>query len=778
MFPDVLQNRILRQLLLVIGVLASVVLPGCSRDPKVLRERCISNGNKYFQNGKYRQASILYRRALQFDPKYAEAHYRLGLTAMQLKDYSTAAQSFQRACDLDPSNEDAAIHLAEIYVAAYIANPVLNKHLLSDAKLSVGRILSRNPKSYDGLRLAADIAVASGDRETAIQRLRDANAVKPWQPQTTLALMQNLLAANQVQEAETIGKELISRNKTIAQAYDLLYFVDVRLGQYDKAEEMLKTKMASMPADEPTRLELAAFYYARGRRRDMLGVLDALRSDHKTFPQGNSIAGDFYFRIGDLDSAIQTYREGAKNQPKLSVMFDKRIAETLLAQGHYDQAVQLADKLHRENPKDVEATALHASLLARGNPQQVQSAIAELEALVEKEPGNAMLQMNLGRAYGLKGDRDSLDKAKQHFETSVALHRDSVPPKLALADIQLARGQNREAMQIAEDALRLSPGNVQAQLARSTALAKMGEIAKAREGLKNILHFFPDSNEARLRLATIDFAEKHYADAEAAFLELLRAGDLRGITGVAQCKQAQGQPAAAVQLLQRELAKFPGRADLRLALVDVEYRSGRFQEARAELEELASKNPNSFELQLRLGDVQNRLGDKPAAIQSFGNAHKLRPQDLNAALGLAVELDSSGKIDQARGAYEDVLRIDPENTQALNNLAYIKADEGVDLDLALGYAQRALRHAPNDPGISDTLGLIYIRKKLTGQAVQVLRDLVNREPSNPSFHMHLGMALYDAGEKQQAKKELEAALRHKPSPTEQAKIKDLVARIG
>src|SRR5260370_30037963 len=216
----------LRQVLLVAGVLASVVLPGCSRDPKVLRERCVINGNKYFRNGKYKQASILYRRALQFDPKYAEAHYRLGLTAMQLKDYSTAAQSFQRACDLDPANEDAAIHLAEIYVAAYIANPELNKRLLSDAKLSGGRILTRNPKSYDGLRLAADIAVASGDRETAIQRLREANTVKPWQPDSTLALMRNLVAANRVREAEEIGRELIARNKTVAQAYDLLYFVD------------------------------------------------------------------------------------------------------------------------------------------------------------------------------------------------------------------------------------------------------------------------------------------------------------------------------------------------------------------------------------------------------------------------------------------------------------------------------------------------------------------------------------------------------------------------
>src|SRR5258708_40078870 len=104
----------LRQVLLVIGVLTCLVLPGCSRDPKVLRERCVSNGNKYFQNEKYKQASILYRRALQFDPKYAEAHYRLGLTALPLKDYSTAAQSFQRARDLDSSNEDVAIPLGVI----------------------------------------------------------------------------------------------------------------------------------------------------------------------------------------------------------------------------------------------------------------------------------------------------------------------------------------------------------------------------------------------------------------------------------------------------------------------------------------------------------------------------------------------------------------------------------------------------------------------------------------------------------------------------------------
>ena len=79
----------------------------------------------------------------------------------------------------------------------------------------------------------------------------------------------------------------------------------------------------------------------------------------------------------------------------------------------------------------------------------------------------------------------------------------------------------------------------------------------------------------------------------------------------------------------------------------------------------------------------------------------------------------------------DVLKIDPENAQVLNNLAYIKAEEGVDLDQALGFAQRALRRSPNDPNYTDTLGLIYIRKKLTGQALAIFRE--NFGPDHPAI---------------------------------------------
>jgi tetratricopeptide (TPR) repeat protein len=259
---------------------------------------------------------------------------------------------------------------------------------------------------------------------------------------------------------------------------------------------------------------------------------------------------------------------------------------------------------------------------------------------------------------------------------------------------------------------------------------------------------------------------------------LAKAGDGRGITGMAECKVAQGESGAAAQILEEELAKHPDRDGYRLALSDVRLRMGRLQEARAQLEKVVQRSPGSAEALTRLGTVEAQLGDKQGALENFQKAHQLQPANLTAALSYALLLEDAGKLEQARGAYEELLKADPDNATALNNLAYLKAEEGVDLDQALGYAQHALQRSPQDPNISDTLGLIYIRKKLTSQAVQVLRDLVTRVPDNPSFHLHLGMALYDAGEKQLAKKELERALQHKPSAAEQVKIKELVGRIG
>src|SRR6476660_3186738 len=92
----------------------------CSRDPNTIKAEYLRNGNKYFDKGKYKEASIMYRTALQKDAKYGEAYYRLALTDLKTEQPFAAVQSLRRAVELlkpnQPERMDARIKLADVYI--------------------------------------------------------------------------------------------------------------------------------------------------------------------------------------------------------------------------------------------------------------------------------------------------------------------------------------------------------------------------------------------------------------------------------------------------------------------------------------------------------------------------------------------------------------------------------------------------------------------------------------------------------------------------------------
>ena len=74
----------MRSFRLVAVILAVLVgFTSCSRDPKVVAKRYLESGNKYFDKGRYKEASIQYRNALKKDQKYGAAHYKLALVSMR-----------------------------------------------------------------------------------------------------------------------------------------------------------------------------------------------------------------------------------------------------------------------------------------------------------------------------------------------------------------------------------------------------------------------------------------------------------------------------------------------------------------------------------------------------------------------------------------------------------------------------------------------------------------------------------------------------------------------
>jgi Tfp pilus assembly protein PilF len=56
--------------------LAAALLSACTRDPQILKKKHFDKGQAYFQQAKYPEAAIEFRNAIQFDSKYADAHYQ------------------------------------------------------------------------------------------------------------------------------------------------------------------------------------------------------------------------------------------------------------------------------------------------------------------------------------------------------------------------------------------------------------------------------------------------------------------------------------------------------------------------------------------------------------------------------------------------------------------------------------------------------------------------------------------------------------------------------
>ena len=752
-----------------------ISLAACNMDPVAASKKYVANAGRYRARGRFKEASILYRRALAKNLRSADAWYGLGLVNSKLGELPEARKDFSRAMELDPANRDAAVQLGDLDLAFYLLDPHSGRAYLADLKEITDRLLKKDSRSFDGLRFSGNIALASNDTGAAILKFQQANSVRPNQPDLTLTLVQTLFAAGRDEEAEKLAAGLLDRQKTFRPLYDALYVHYMRGNRPELAEQVLQRKVAANPKDPASLIQLAFHYFVLHRVADEQYAIGRLTSDPKTFPSGHLDAGDFYVRIRDYAAALLQYQQGERANPNRTRLYREKMAEVLATQGARDQAEKIVAGLLHDDSKDPEALALHATLmLAAGDLRQVKPAIAILEPLIAKMPRNAALHFNLGRAYMTAGDQRALEQ----FETTLRLDPHHTGAKLALAELALAQGQPAQAAQATTEILSEDPSNLTARLIRAKGLARMAETEKARQDLTVLLQKEPTSKDGIAELAELDFRERRYHQAEDGFRALVRVDDARGAAGLLKTEIAQGKIQSAVQFASDLVKRWPNRADTRQALAETLVAAGSYNAAAAQFQVLITLNPKSPVLYLQMGESKLRGDDISGALAAFQTARQLAPSDARAVLDLALLYDRTGRSEQARKDYETVIQLQPENATALNNLAYLEAEEGVDLDQALAHAERARQKMPGDLDVEDTLALVYIRKNLTSDSVRMLRDLVSRKPDSAPFHLHLALALYQKGDRPSAKRELQSALRYQPSAKDQLKIRELLAKVG
>ena len=762
---------------LLVLLVFTLFVASCSRDPKVQARRYVENGNKFYEKSKFKEASIMYRRALQKDLRFGDAYYRLALADIKLAAFGDAVRALRRAVELEPDNADAAVKLSDILLVAVNQDRDHGEDLIKEVKQLADRLLKKDPNSYDGHRIEGQLALLQKDAAGAVKQFELATRAKPGQTDLSLAYFQALLSNQQAPEAEKMGLAVIEKNKTFAPMYDLLYVYYMRAQRVPDAERILQRKVENNPQNGGYLVELAAHYLFTKQTDQVDGVIQRL-SNEKQFPEGHLLAGDFlYFRARDFDRARAQYEAGEKASPRDKVLYQKRLVELLSSTGRNQDANQLLATILKESPNDSDAVAMRAALmLVTGDLKQINQAVNDLQSLVAKTPDNHLLRFNLARAYVAKND---MDQARLQLEAAIKTRPDFILARDMLSRIYLNKGDYSKALKEADDTIALNKNDLPARLNRSSALMGIGDAQKARQEIDAVLAIAPNNPDARYQAGYLAWTEKDYKRAQQVFDDLYKANpkDARGMIGLVETMASQNRMDDAIKLLQDSIARQSERRDFRLALANLYVRDLRYDDAVNILQSLLKTEPKSADLLLRLAETQRRKGDVNAAIETFRLASQAAPADPRPLLQLGLLMDGTGRRDQAKPIYEQILKIQPDHPIALNNLAFIKAEEGQDLDEALTMAQRARQGLPNSPDVMDTLGWIYLKKNLSDDAIRTFKQLVTSAPNSASYHYHYGMALLQKGDKPSAKKELETAIRFNPSKDDSAKIRQLLASM-
>src|SRR4029078_11122743 len=95
---------------------------------------------------------------------------------------------------------------------------------------------------------------------------------------------------------------------------------------------------------------------------------------------------------------------------------------------------------------------------------------------------------------------------------------------------------------------------------------------------------------------------------------------------------------------------------------------------------------------------------------------------------------------------------------AATNLAWLYVSSNRQLEEALQLAQLAHQELPDEPNIADTLGWIYVQKKMETMAIPGLESSVKQMPQNGMVQYHLGVAYLQNGDFVKARQALQRSL--------------------
>jgi len=765
--------------LLIAVALLLTVGGGCRYD----RESRLAEIRALQAEGQFDASIAPLRVYLTTDSSHPEANYRLGVAlvqtgrpslaiwplqkAMQDADYDIRAGLLLSATLLSTESFEEAIRVAD-QVLAKEPERVAALHTRARANIGVGRpaealmdaehlleMRPEDPMAY-ALRVGALIDLDRFDEaeqtHLELKKLTEQGEDKDKAARACAILGLFYGGREQPEKAEATFDECLESYPThpLLQQMATDYFIGIE--RPDKAANIWRKSVEAAPEDISLRAKLADLLRDQGRPEEAEA---ALRETVELFDTRAAwqMLGNFYRKAGrhtEAREALEKALERSSHEPP-ALRFT--LAEVLINEGDYEAAEKIAADLKEPSYRKLLRGAI---LLAQDEPE---AALVQLEGGLRLWPNNAGARYLAGRAAQQLGD---LKRALAEYREAVRADDKATDAALAMARIQFSMGKYATAQQFGDRQIRNRPfQGPDAHIIVARSAIELGNYKKAENVLEN-LNARP---EYRVTVV-VEFAElRRRRDGPEVALEMLDNTDLDltdpanviVLNSLTQMLADTGDIETALDKVEPAVAAHPDEPAFLNLQARILAHLGRDGEAAAILQKALAIDADYAPTLEMLGVYADRQGDRERALEYFDRAAKADATNSDYAYRAAQQTLIMRRIDETVKRLRQVVGINPGHVGASNDLAWLLADKGEELDLALECAQRAVQLG-SGPDTLDTLGWVQFKRGNVEAAAKAFAQALELRPESSSVRYRLALAQAARGESKAAVANLNQAL--------------------
>ena len=539
-------------------------------------------------------------------------------------------------------------------------------------------------------------------------------------------------------------------------------------------------------------LEKADKYFAEQKYKEaVIEYLNVLKLDPKNTRAAEQI-GLAYYNQGDLQKAFPYLVKAEELSPD-NLEVRQKLGNIYLLGRKIEDVRREADYILGKDPKNFDAIMLLAAIATI--PQDVDAAIARLQALKPEYGDKPRYQMALGTLYMRKGQPAEAEKA---FKEAVRLDPQSADAHNALGDFFANQNKLAEAKEQFRTAAGLAPPASLAWLKLADFYLRTNEPEEAKKVLQEITAKAPDSIPAWQQLAQIALAEQKYdeslklaevilgksasnldalilkgrihlarEDNEAALKELKEVVKLYPNSAQAQFFLGQALLQAKNTLEAKAAFKEavrlePGFVDAQLRMAQIDLQGRDFKAAISTLETIVEKEPKLAQPYLLLGTAHLANNEANKALGVFQQFASLSPKDPRGPYFVGIALRAQGKTAEAKAQFESALVLAPGYLDPLTQLVQMDlADKKP--DEAVNRVKEQIAQAPKaEAGLQYLLGRVYQSQNEAKLAEAAYKKAMELNPEISGADLALGQLYATGGKEQEALARFQDALKVNP----------------